>query len=289
MAVDLNKLTGLRDELETFVGQLQSIVGILQGIPADLPATAEGLATFGVTLTIGEGLSEDDWTEARMVQASIAVRDIINAISDDWVIGAIQFMEAFGGTEIQLIDGPYTEEPSAAASTKMVDDRPSGTTPVIYLYTRPTGASSDFVHSPENIVHEFGHVLVFRHNDIYEEWQLLWILISEFDTDMGWSDGIDSLQNQSTLEDFYSGEISRLKLEHERVANMFEAWVYDRKPDVNANSEEVRQLRAAWVMWIFMYGGCPETVINTTLTLEEQPCGTGFLNWIEQFGDSYEE
>jgi hypothetical protein len=291
-------LLQVRSHLNEFIGDLNSLVMLLQEA-LTIPASQQGLERFGVALTVGGTLTSADWTQDRLNQAKEAIRAIIAAMSrdGDWLSGALLFMTAFGGTEIRLTNQERQCDPPTPPEDCITPyaetENPGGR--IIYLYTEPeadrTQADIDrryVVHTAANIVHEFGHTLAFRHgsdaSEIYLEWQQIWQLISDFNTDLGWANGLESLQNRSTIEDVEAGLIERNELEHERIANMFEAWVYNRLPDVGAESGSRRQ-RAAYAMWIFMFGEClPENVNIDLRSQPVRPCGTGFLEWIRQYG-----
>ena len=140
------------------------------------------------------------------------------------------------------------------------------------------------VHTAENLVHELGHVLVFKNgkdlSGLYLEWGNIWTLINDFDTPEGWSAAnFAKLQNRSQLSDLNG--FQRNELEHERVANMFEAFVMDYRPETKSIDE--RESRAAWAMWTFMSGQCPPEEVHIDLTGQEHPCGHGFAYWLQEY------
>jgi len=143
-------------------------------------------------------------------------------------------------------------------------------------------------YTSKNIIHEFGHVLINRHggndSDIFNEWQKFINVIADFNTTLGWSkDKFEILENISTFEN----EPNRTILENERIANLFEAWVNGRTPELNDSKS--REQRAAWAMWSFMTGECPPDDVKIDKNAKEQPCGKGLINWLLEYGGQNDE
>jgi hypothetical protein len=78
------------------------------------------------------------------------------------------------------------------------------------------------------------------------------------------------------------GRFTAFDLENERLANMFQAWVYDYIPLLNDENPTTR--RGAWAMYTFMTGQVPPTDVNIDLTGNTSPIGNGFMYWISNEG-----
>lgn len=232
---------------------------------------------FNIQFTHTSGVTAE-WSLDRVRNAYDAVRAIMVKLGgEESLANTFLFMQLFGGITFEL-SGKDPQNRGAFASTS--DDGN-----IIYLYTEETSRA----HTAPNIVHEFGHVLVFRHgrdaSEIYRQWdQGFRQAISDFDTNLGWRNGRDDLQNKLGLADF--GGTTSSELENERVANMFERWINGSRSDLNLDSGDDREKRAAWAMWSFMTGECPPKDFKINLLGDQPPCGegTGFLYWLRQYG-----
>jgi len=292
----LNEAKTLHDQYRQY---LQNAYTVLDQFRDDLLASStadkeSALLRFGLTLAPDSATWQSD-NGQRIQNAYQAVINIINRISSelfcsDTVLGAMQFKQNFNGTELQIVQGSNPNDAAAAASTGIVD-RDGVLIPVIYLYTMPTN-SPNHIHTPENIIHEFGHVLVFRNGQdnsaIYMEWtQSFTQYISPFDPEDGWGANAINLQNRSTTDK-----------EQERIANMFEAWVKGYTPDLvyDPNSPAGQRLhRAYWALWSFMTAtpppydptalDDPTKTVWIDLTRQVRPVGSGILYWIKLYGD----
>lgn len=253
---------------------------------------------YGIDLTTDSG----DWRSwMKDPHAAERTQEVFASITDTTAALAAQggrsyndaiklFREAFGVTEIQLTSGKNANDETAYASTDLIDGKP-----VIYLFTDPSILLEEdelrgfALHNRQNIVHELGHALVLlsggSNSAIYQEWEGVRSLISDFDTTEGWDkDTFDFLlQNKSSLEDVRNGSITRFELENERLANLFQAYVYKYQPLLDPSAEP-KQRRAAWAMYTFMTGECPPDDVNIDLTGQVRPCGQGMLHWVEQLG-----
>jgi hypothetical protein len=317
--VNVQPLLDAQFSLGELISRLGAIKDKLQPFDTALKGTVskETIAQFGVRITTSEGLAADAWSPERIQQAYTAIINIIHSFASqffggDNLFGLIQFMETFGGVEIQLKEG------SDGGGGNYARTSPDGT--IIYLYTAPSillqtdldrcaaglgkadvtsaeCASAGYtLHSAENIVHEFGHVLAFQlAGEVVSTWDKLRNLLnvpigetgySYFETTLGWGQEIiDHLQNRSTYrDDVLTGHMSTTELENERVANMFQALVYQYRPLLDDSTSEKR--RAAWLMWIFMTGECPPP--DVFAGRDTPPCGdqiTSLKEWIQVLGE----
>lgn len=292
-------LIDTRDKLQELITKLQADLDRLieyqdayvNPDSSTLQQWEDALELFEISLTVvSGGLGSDtgwDRDQERVRAAYKAVYRIIQKIavglySGDIVRGVLQFIDTFGGTTLQL-----TLERTSGTTPYAETQNPGGN--IIFLYTAPdtTWRLDDInrgyiVHTAENITHEFGHVLAFRNGSdnsaMYQEWNSIQIYISDFETTLGWSaENFQFLQNQSLLID-----LPRNELEHERIANMFEALITGYDPDTGATDS--RQLRAAWAMQTFMTANVPPSGV----CIDSQQCssivGTGILNWVKFYG-----
>lgn len=305
--------TQAKPVLQSYQAYLQAAQGALQPIYDAVNAldvgqkknALEDPEKFNITLESDSSItSGNGWDKPeRVEQAYTAVVRIVNAISQklyrgDTIISALQFKRTFGGTHLRLIPLPIT---SGAASTNMADRIPdpgnTPDTPVIEMYI---GSDQTYVHSAENITHEFGHVIVLRNGGdnsaMYKEWDDSWNGISAsgigqfisppFAPGEGWGSNASRLQNVMP----YTGS----DLENERIANMFEAWVTGYAPAIN--SSDSREQRAAWALWTFMtgnqppydpqYPNDPTKTVWIDGTRNERPYGSGIHHWIQLYGNS---
>jgi hypothetical protein len=302
----LTQLTNAQAPLQTYQSQILAAQTALQpyqnvlfsGSTAITPTNAtlqqkqDALTQFDIPLTvISSGLGSDPgWNRGNSERVSEAYRAVYNIIfriaekvfSNDMLLGALQFRRTFGGTELQLA------VQRQAGATPYAETLNPGGTP-IFLYLQPTTppplraddiARGWVVHTAENIIHEFGHVLVFRNGSdnstAYQEWNSIQIYISDFTAELGWGDNFGNLQNDM------AGLSGSLK-ENERIANMFEAYITGYQPDIN-NSDS-RERRAGWAMWTFMSGICPPPDVNIDQSGQESPCGQGIMSWIQDYGN----
>jgi hypothetical protein len=210
---------------------------------------------------------------------------------DNKLRAALLFIDVFGGTELRLEPGTNPNDPNAAASTGII---PSG--PVIYLYLT-VGSNNNHLHTTENIVHEFGHVLLFRNgadnSEIYKEWYVSWdgepthlgigqYISTPFLPEDGWGSNADKLQNTSTVD-----------IEQERLANMFEAFITGYQPNIAYDplAPNQRERRAAWALWTFMTGtpppydsnalDDPERTVWIDAARATRPLGRGLRYWLQ--------
>ncbi|MBK8139223.1 MAG: RHS repeat-associated core domain-containing protein [Chloroflexi bacterium] len=99
---------------------------------------------FGITLTEEEALSpgaKENWTSARVNNVYAAVHAINGRL------GGLT-NQAIGGTEMRLV----SQSPgSEAARTTLCN--------VISLFLNFSGSTPNYVHSVNNLIHEFGHVI----------------------------------------------------------------------------------------------------------------------------------
>ncbi len=274
----------------------QLFTSLLQGVILDV--------VYDVDLTNPNGgifpwLSwyQDGNGPARVNEAYRAVTDIMRAIAAEATGGNYSqavdvFRRSLGGTDLQLVPGnasAATEDrlrPDAAASTSTVGREP----PVIYLYQNPEGAGAGFVHSRQNIVHEFGHAFVRRTSGLPNNPAALWdqinTVVSPFaSTEQGWLNAIDLRQNRYALDSFV-GPTAVQQYREEQIADMFLYWTYGngRQPsgsvpyqfDVNNPDDQTR--RRAEALENFIYGGT-WTDVNPagTETLLQSPGAAAWL------------
>lgn|GEM_PF-1707287 len=297
-AAMLEAVIPIRADLADFLDNWQQIIDRMHEYVDALtePTTEQGYKTaldlFEILLAPAEDLSDPNkWGNLQRLQNAYgAVRNIIVKIATEFSGGssptndhklhaALLFIDAFGGTELRIEPSANPNDPDAAASTDIL---PRG--PVIYLYLT-VGSNTNHIHTVENIVHEFGHVLVFRNgtytSEIYKEWYVSWNGTSEYgigefisnfpnDPTLGWGANANNLQNTSANE-----------IEQERLANMFEAFVTGYDPAINSDDTEER--RAAWALYTFMTGECPPTDVNIDIRPgnPERPCGHGLMYWLQ--------
>jgi hypothetical protein len=144
-------------------------------------------------------------------------------VDDEYLLQAIAlFVDAFGGLELQIVAGNNSVRPATYAIT-------SASGNLITLYNTPNPLlQADVVagrnyalHTAENLVHEFGHVLDIRTGNIIypQEWELMRVLFSisrncgdeqnprivrsqalGFDPDIGWD--FTLRQNKQPLSEF---------------------------------------------------------------------------------------
>lgn len=281
----LGLLEQARTHLVTFSDQLQQVfvkADYYNAFSADAIAADKKqqalIDLFGIRFT--RTSDKIDLSLERIGNVYQAVQDIARKLGgEDDLANIFLFIQVFGTVTVEL-SGKDPEGKGAFASTSA-----DGT---IHLYTEETSRP----HTPANIVHEFGHLLVLRHggdkSGIFQQWDTKFRqAISDFDTKLGWKNGLDDLQNTLGLADF-GGETS--ELENERIANMFERWINGSRSDLNLDSEDDREKRAAWAMWSFMTGECPpedfKIRLGEGIDVVQPPCGegTGFLYWLRQYG-----
>lgn len=284
------------------------------------------LELFDITLN-AQGLTTSEGWEIengrRVKEAYTAVYKIIRAIAralaaadevpvdDDYILKAIlQFVDSFSGVELRLVAGSDVDAPQIYAITN-----PNGNP--ITLYNTPTpllqtdiDADRDYaLHTAENLVHEFGHILDFRTGGLMylDEWffmrklfgnfidcgtkpngddDLRSSLLRGFNVNEGWDfnlrqnklglaqfgDCYNPLDDQELCDDPTQTKKDELcqELEIERIADMFLFWVYsDDSAYAFTNDDRGEALR------IFANGGSWSRG-GTSLTT------TGFLAWIVQ-------
>jgi hypothetical protein len=321
----LTQLTNAQAALQTYQSQIQAAQTALQpyqnvlfsGSTAITPTNAtlqqkqDALTQFDIPLTVISGSlgSDPGWNRGSSERVSEAYRAVYNIIfriaekvfSNDMLLGALQFRRTFGGTELQLA-GQRQSGTTPYAETL----NPGGAT--IFLYIQPTTPpplrADDItrgwvVHTAENIIHEFGHVLVFRNGSdnsaLYKQWYVSWndstdlgigqYISIPFGPTEGWGGNAGNLQNTEVL--------TGSELENERIANMFEAWSTGYIPEINSSDE--RQQRAAWALWTFMTGTPapynPQYPDDRTKTVwidgskNVRPIGSGIQHWIQLYGN----
>jgi hypothetical protein len=305
VATLLQSLTPAHDALQSLTGDLQAFLDRLEAYQdalvdpdnSTLQDWEDALELFEIQLTVVEGgLGPNDtgWDkDAERVRAAYkAVYRIISRIADasynnDLVAGALQFVQTFGVTTLQLTLHRVDEQGIRTSTPYAETQNPGGS--IIFLYTDPdpeylTTPDSNrgyVVHTAENITHEFGHVLVFRNGSdnsgIYTEWAGSLTVtgisqyISPFPPTLGWGDNAGNLQNTSEVD-----------IEHERIANMFEAFVTGYQPAIN--SANATERRAAWAMWTFMTGIEPPSDVCIDLTQTVRPVGSGLMHWVQLYG-----
>jgi hypothetical protein len=284
------------------------------------------LQKLGVTLTVEGGeLTDEDWTEDRLKEAFQAVIDIIKGLArfmfdNDEFLGLLQFIATFGGVTIQLTKGSF-EGSESYASTLDGNKILLYTQPTRLLNadlercraelgqdtTEDACEQAEYArHTARNIVHEFGHILSFKlGDDIKNEWYKLKSKLNVqihpensfegFETSYGWeSETFDKFENRSkyitrkpdgTLH-VAKSEVEEVELEQERIANIFQAAIYDYEPWFEGDPKRPYQRRAAWLIWMFMTGECPpEGLFAASNT---PPCGDEIVNlkeWITRAGE----
>ncbi len=313
----LDATISMRDGLVNLGASLQDIVddldeylnALVNPTSSTLTQWQTALDLLQITLTVSSsGIGGDaGWSrdEDRVKNAYISVYQIISRLSalldNDTGQAILLFLDAFGGVSLQL-----TQERISGQTPYAETENPGGN--IIFLYLDPdterTQADIDrgyIVHTPANIIHEFGHVLVFRSggnsSGIFQEWQnTFWSFISDFDTNQGWAGGADgsdfkALANRARRADVVDGVLTADELENERIANLFQAFILGYQPDIDGNQPAEntlpeKQRRAAWAMQSFMTGTCPPSDVHIDLTEQTTPCGQGLIFWIIQLGNT---
>jgi hypothetical protein len=305
----------IRDDLADFINRWEQIITRMNVYVNALtePTTEQGykdaLDLFEIILAPVEDLDDTNrWANVQRLQnAYKAVQNTINKIATEFAGGssptndnklraALLFIDVFGGTEFRLEPGSNPDNPNSAASTGIIA---SG--PVIYLYLT-VGSNTNHLHTTENIVHEFGHVLVFRNgtdnSEIYKEWYVSWdgdvthlgigqYISTPFTPQEGWGSNAGELQNTSIVD-----------IEQERLANMFEAFITGYQPNTAYDpsaTDEQRERRAAWALWTFMSGtpppydpnapDDPERTVWIDNARNTRPVGSGLMYWLQFYED----
>jgi hypothetical protein len=241
-------LVSTKDNLVELVGQLRKVMIYLDLFRGKINVgDYRGVLEFiGVVFETDEGV---DWDDNRLTEAYNAILAIARSLDDNDntvdvfpLFGAIQFLESFGGTILHLVNGPNPENLNAAATTT-----PAERGIVIYFYTQ-VGSSTNHIHTRDNIIHEFGHVVeLLTNNSMYNEWEQIRIQFSRegqtvdqgFTLDEGWGTDFEYRQNRIplTTTNPETGEVTYnfqdctdvnslcQEYEIERIADMFLFWV----------------------------------------------------------------
>ncbi|MEZ4671374.1 MAG: hypothetical protein R3E39_26020 [Anaerolineae bacterium] len=297
---------------------------------SDLSDWEAALDALSITRTNSGLTPADGWQKdsgIRIKEAYKSVWKIINKIAnvfadednvtvnDEHKLNAMaQFVASFGNTELRIVAG---HSPDIAQIYAIANS----TGKIISLYNQPDPLLQDDIsagrnyalHTAENLVHEFGHVLDFRTgNRMYdEEWSFMRkefgrliicgtkpngdpdqrsSLLRGFNVNDGWN--IQFRQNKLNLEDFMAcyhpsndtelcDDPTQTKkdelcfeLEIERIADMFLFWNYSDDVDYDFTSDDRGQTLYAFANGLEWSRG------NTTLT------PTGFMGWIIEVGET---
>jgi hypothetical protein len=232
------------------------------------------------SVTVGNGWDKPE----RVENAYAAVRKIISAIgrelyNGDDVLGALQFVRTFKYTRLRLVQ--LSLQSGAAASTEFDNDIST-----IGLFT---GSQGNFLHIPENIVHEFGHVLLDQNRGaMYDDWEVnVRLKFTNTRDAIGVADGWSNpglRQNSfaaSTFPDCADASVLCQKFEIERIADLFLFWVYQDNPDYDFDTSNTNSfLRDVAIAMKNFISNEPiswtRTVSGTTINLMAQ----GMRHWI---------
>jgi hypothetical protein len=116
-------LVSTKDNLIELVGQLRKVMMYLDVFRDKINVgDYRGVLEFlGVVFETDEGVG---WEDNRLTEAYNAILAIARSLDDNDntvdvfpLFGAIQFLESFGATILQLVNGPNPENPNAAATT----------------------------------------------------------------------------------------------------------------------------------------------------------------------------